>query len=88
MPNKVADAEEIRTAVRDFVAKITEREPEEVADTADFRDDLEIDSLMAMEMMVAVNKMYQIEILDDEFRTIRHVADAVKVVQRHLAGGQ
>lgn len=88
MPKQVADAQEIRTAVREFVAKITEREPEEINDTADFRDDLEIDSLMAMEMMVSVNKLYQIEILDDEFRTIRHVADAVKVVQRHLAAGQ
>lgn len=88
MPNKVADAQEIRTAVRDFVAKITEREPGEIADTADFRDDLDIDSLMAMEMMVAVNKMYQIDILDDEFRAIKNVADAVKVVQHHLAAGQ
>ena len=88
MPKQVADAEEIRTSVREFVAKITEREPEEISDTADFRDDLEIDSLMAMEMMVSVNKLYQIEILDDEFRAIKNVNDAVKVVQRHLAAGQ
>lgn len=87
MAKQTASPQEIRTAVRDFVAKITERQPEEVSDTADFRDDLEIDSLMAMEMMVAVNKMYQIEILDDEFRAIRNVGDAVAAVQRHLAAG-
>lgn len=84
MPPSVSP-EEIRASVREFVARITERQPDEISDTAHFRDDLEIDSLMAMEMMVSVNKKYRIEILDEEFRGIRNVSDAVAVIQRHLA---
>jgi len=79
------NADDIRNTVRAFVAKITEREPEEISDTTDFQKDLDIDSLMAMEMMVSVNKKYRIEILDEEFGGIRNVSDAVAVVQRHLA---
>ena len=85
MANRPVSSEEIRASVREFVARITERQPAEISDTAHFRDDLQIDSLMAMEMMVAVNKKYQIEILDEEFRGIESVQGAVAVVQRHLA---
>jgi len=88
MANEPLSADAIREAVRAFVAKITERAPEEIADTADFSDDLGIDSLMAIEMMVSVNKRYRIEIMDDEFGTIKNVNDAVAVVQRHLAASR
>lgn len=85
MATPSVSAGEIHASVRAFVARITEREPEEISDTAHFIDDLEIDSLMAMEMMVSVNKKYRIEILDEEFRGITNVRDAVAVIQRHLA---
>lgn len=85
MGNEKLNPTEIRDAVREFVAKITERKPSEISDTAHFRDDLEIDSLMAMEMMVAVNRKYRIEILDEEFRNISNVREAADAVLRHLA---
>ena len=85
MADQPVTSERIRESVRAFVAKITELSPGEISDTADFSYDLRIDSLMAIEMMVAVNKMYKIEIMDDEFRAISNVNDAVAVVQRHLA---
>jgi len=85
MANGPATAEEIRKEVRKLVAEITEREPEEISDTAQFVEDLGIDSLMAIEMLVAVDKRYKIEISEEEFGTIKNVNDAVEVVQRHLA---
>ena len=85
MPNEAGSPEEIHAAVIALVARITEREPGEISETAHFVDELGIDSLMAMEMMVAVNKKYRIGIMDEEFQNIHNVADAVKAVQRHLA---
>jgi acyl carrier protein len=85
MSEQLQSADEIKEAVRAFMAKITERDPTEISDTHNFEKDLDIDSLMAMEIMVSVNKKYRIEILDEEFGTIRNLDDAVKVVQRHLA---
>ena len=84
---KQATAEEIRREVRRLVAEITERSPDEVSDTALFMEDLGIDSLMAIEMLVAVDKKYRIQIPEEEFGTIKNVNDAVAVVERHIAKG-
>jgi acyl carrier protein len=78
-------AEQIRAEVKKLIAEVTEREPEEITDTALFADELGVDSLMAMEVMVAVDKKYKINIPEDEFAKIRNVNDTVEVVQRHVA---
>ena len=77
-------AEHIREEVKKLIAEVTEREPEEITDTALFADELGVDSLMAMEVMVAVDKKYKINIPEEEFSTIRTLNDAVEVVRRHL----
>ena len=76
-------AEHIRAEVKRLIAEVTEREPEEITDTALFSDELGVDSLMAMEVMVAVDKKYKINIPEDEFATIKNVNDTVAVVLRH-----
>ena len=63
---------------------MTEREPGEITDTALFADELGVDSLMAMEVMVAVDKKYKINIPEDEFAKIKNVDDTVQVVQRYM----
>ena len=84
MANHQVTADDIRNEVRKLVAEITEREPQEVSDTAQFIEEMGIDSLMAIEILVAVDKKYKIEIPEEEFGKIRNVNDAVEVVQRHL----
>ena len=85
MANEQPTAEDIRSAVKKLVAEITERESDEISDTALFTEELGIDSLMAIEMMVAVDKRYKIEIPEEEFGKIKNVNDAVELVQRLLA---
>lgn len=79
-------AEDIRTEIKRLIAEVTERTPDEISDTASFQEDLGVDSLMAMEVMVAVDKKYKINIPEDEFAQIRNVDDTVEVVQKHLNG--
>ena len=78
-------ADEIRMEIKRLIAEVTEREPDEVSDTANFQEELGVDSLMAMEVMVAVDKKYKINIPEEEFAKIRNVNDTVDIVQRHLA---
>lgn len=80
-------AEQVRDEVKRLIAEVTEREPEEITDKALFADELGVDSLMAMEVMVAVDKKYKINIPEDEFATIKNVDDTVSVVMRHIASG-
>ena len=78
--------EEIRAEVRRLLADVTERKPEEISDSALLADELGLDSLMALEVMVAVDKKYKIDIPEEEFATIRTLNDAVEIVRRHLPG--
>ncbi|GAB4109069.1 MAG: hypothetical protein Kow001_08480 [Acidobacteriota bacterium] len=77
-------AEKVREEVRNRVAELTETDPSEVTDEADFMEDLGVDSLMAIELMVALDKEYKIDIPEEEFRQIKNVNQAVEVVMRHV----
>ncbi len=79
-------ADYIRTSVRQMVADIAEVPLADVTDTASFMDQLGMDSLRAMELMVAVDKKYRIKIPEDQFINIANVDQAVAAVQRQLAG--
>ncbi len=77
-------ADEIRSAVKKMIADVTERDVKEISDTALFREELGVDSLLAMEIMVNMDKKYKIDIPEEEFQKIRNVDDAVATVERHL----
>jgi acyl carrier protein len=76
--------DEIRKHVREMVADIADVPPDEIGDTTKFGDDLGLDSLRAMELMVAVDRKYRIKIPEEEFTHIQNVDQAVAAVQRHL----
>jgi acyl carrier protein len=78
-------ADEIRAEVKRLVANVTEREPEEISDTAHYMDELGVDSLMAMEVMIAVQKKYRVEIPEEEFNKATNVNESVAMVQDWLS---
>jgi acyl carrier protein len=86
-PNGHVSEEQIRMAIKHLLAQVTEREPEEIPDQASLKDELGVDSLMAMEVMVAVDKKFHIDIQEEEFNAITNVDEAVAVVKRHLPEG-
>lgn len=87
MDNGNVNSEKVREEVKRLIAELTEREPGEITDTALFVDDLGVDSLMAIEVMVSLDKRYKINIPEVEFNQIKNVNDAVEVVMQHLSGG-
>ena len=84
MQNGEMTEEKIRSEIRQLIAAVTEREPEEVGDKATFSDDLGVDSLMAMEVMIAMDKKFRIDIPEEEFFTATNVDEAVAMVRRYL----
>lgn len=76
--------EQVREEIRNRVAELTERNPSEISDTARFIEDLDIDSLMAIELMVTLDKEYKIDISEEEFRNIKNVNEAVEIVIAYL----
>ena len=77
-------AEQIRAEVKNLVAEITEREPEEVSDKAIFSEELGIDSLTGMEIMLAIDKKFKTDLPEEEFAKVKNVDDIVEMIQRFL----
>lgn len=66
MQNVSVDKEELRA----LVADVLELPVEEVTDDADFINDLEVDSLAALEIAVQLEKKYGVKLDDSELKTI------------------
>jgi acyl carrier protein len=78
-------ADQIRAEIKRLVSNVTEREPDEISDTAHYMDELGVDSLMAMEVMIAVDKKFKIDIPEEEFNKATNVDESVAMVERWLA---
>lgn len=84
MASTAASEPQIREAVRRMIVDLVECEPEDVTDSAHFIDDLDIDSLMGIELMVALDKRYRIDIPEEEFRGAENLDQVVGLVMKHL----
>ncbi|HEV2964994.1 MAG TPA: acyl carrier protein [Candidatus Angelobacter sp.] len=60
----------------------------EVTPTASFVDDLGADSLDTVELVMAFEEAFDIEIPDEEAEKIRTVKDAIEYIDKHGKGGK
>ncbi len=70
--------------LRTLVANVLDLDEQTVTDNAHFIDDLGVDSLMALEVMVALEKHYQIKLSEKELKQItclRNVYQLLKAKQ-------
>jgi acyl carrier protein len=69
--------------VKQIVAEQLGVEEAEVTPSASFVDDLGADSLDQVELVMALEEAYDIEIPDEAAEKIRTVQDAVDYIQKH-----
>ncbi len=74
MQSVSVDKEELRA----LVADVLELPVEKVTDDADFINDLEIDSLVALEIAIRLEKKYGVNIDDSELKTISSLHQLLK----------
>lgn len=75
---------EISTKVKEIVAEQLGVELEKVTDTANFIDDLEADSLDTVELVMALEEEFGIEIPDEDAEKITAVNAAVEYIEKSL----
>jgi acyl carrier protein len=85
MTEQTWTADRIRGEIKALIARVTEREPDEIPDAAHYLDELQIDSLMAMELMIAIDRKFRIDIPEEEFRSAVNVNESVAMVEQFLA---
>ena len=77
--------QEILTGLGEIIDEVAGVPAEEVTPEKSFVDDLDIDSLSMVEIAVAAQDKFGVEIPDDELRNLKTVKDVVGFVQ-NLAG--
>jgi acyl carrier protein len=77
--------EQIFTQIRDTLVESFEISEERVSLQARLRDDLELDSIDAIDMVVRIQQMTQVRVEEDELRKLETVGDTVDLVARLMA---
>jgi acyl carrier protein len=76
---------DVAERVKKIVVEHLGVEPEKVVDKANFIDDLGADSLDTVELVMAFEEEFGVEIPDDAAETILTVGDAVKFLEKAKA---
>ena len=85
----MSDQETIFQAVRKIVAEKAELEEEQITMEADYRNDLQISSIVIVSIVLAVEIEFDIEVSDEEIVNLATVGDAVQFIidKQKEAGG-
>ncbi|GAB3484197.1 acyl carrier protein [Amycolatopsis cihanbeyliensis] len=80
IPEETLDKEELRVTLADVI----DVEPTQVSDDTDFIDHLQVDSLLALEVVVALEKKYRVKFTETEMRSVRTLRAAHGLLQGKL----
>lgn len=73
---------EIRQILTDALVNLFEIEPERIAPDTNLYEDLEIDSIDAIDLIDYIKRQTVRKLLADDFRSVRTVEDVVQAVLR------
>jgi acyl carrier protein len=73
----------VEAKVKEIIVKQLEVSPEQVRPEASFTDDLKADSLAVVELVLALEEAFSIEIPDEDTEQIRTVKDAIEYIKAH-----
>ena len=77
---------DVAERVKKIVVEHLGVEPEKVVDNANFIDDLGADSLDTVELVMAFEEEFGIEIPDEDAEKITRVKEAVEYIESHAKG--
>lgn len=79
-------AEDIQQKVKDIIVEQLGVNPEQVTQEAKFIEDLGADSLDTVELVMAFEEEFGIDVPDEEAEKLQSVGDVVRYVEDHAEG--
>jgi len=70
--------------VKELIAEIIEMNPNEIDPDAHLVEDLGMDSMMALEILAAMEKRYKIKLPEDDLPKITTVNRAIEVAKKYV----
>jgi acyl carrier protein len=74
---------DIEAKVKDLISQQLEVSSEQLVPTASFIDDLKADSLAVVELVLALEQEFGIEIPEEDTERIKTVGDAISYIKDH-----
>ncbi|MFC9482718.1 acyl carrier protein [Streptomyces fimicarius] len=71
--------------LREIIAEVLDVETADIGDDTSFTDDLEIDSLMALEVVVVLEKRYRVKLREEELKQVTCLRAAYGLIAQKLA---
>lgn len=78
-------SDNIKTQVKEIIAAQLSVDPEKVTDDAKFIEDLGADSLDTVELVMAFEDKFSVEVPDEDAEKFKSVADVVAYIEAHQA---
>ena len=82
----MADMGQLETRVKEIIAEELGVEKEKLSNDASFMEDLGADSLDTVELVMAFEKEFDIDIPDEEAEKLRTVGDALNYLHARMGG--
>ena len=76
-------ADNVEERVRKIIVEQLEVSPDRVKPEASFADDLKADSLAVVELVLALEETFKVEIPDEDTEKIKTVGDAINYIKNH-----
>ena len=77
--------EDIKLEIRKLIAEIIERDEEEISDEANFVEDLGVDSMMALEILAAIEKKYKVQIPEEKLMKLTNLRQTAELAEEFLS---
>ena len=77
--------EEIEVKVKELICQQLEVSEEQLKPEASFTDDLKADSLAVVELVLALEQEFKLEIPDEDTEQIKTVKDALDYIKSHAS---
>lgn len=74
----------IEEEIRGIVAQIIEKDPAEIMPDAKFFEELGVDSMMALEILAAIEKKFKITIPEEKLAQLTTLNETIKVAKEYL----
>ncbi len=82
----MASSADITPKVKQIICEQLDVKPEQVVPEASFTDDLKADSLAVVELVLALEEAFSLEIPDEDTEQIKTVKDAIDYIKSHAKG--
>jgi acyl carrier protein len=79
------DRSDALSTIRDVAAEVLSVEPDQVTETARFKEDLDADSLDLVELVMGLEERFDIEVPEEDLEGVTTVGQAVDLVMSKVS---